>query len=65
MTQTTGEMCMTPTPCPMLLSKGSDNCGHKVMHGQAACWRRYGRVERVRDEGWVSPFEYQPGEPRE
>lgn len=57
------EMCHTPTPCPMLLGK-SGNCGTKVMHGQQACWRRDGRVERVREEGWVSPFEYGENEVR-
>jgi hypothetical protein len=60
----TDKLCHTPTPCPLLLGK-SDNCGHKVMHGQAACWRRDGRVERPREEGWVSPFEYEEGESRE
>jgi hypothetical protein len=46
----TGEMCHTPTPCPMLLGK-SGKCGHQVMHGQEACWRRDGRWEDKPKEG--------------
>jgi hypothetical protein len=37
-------MCHTPTPCPMLLGK-SGKCGHQVVHGRDACWRRDGRWE--------------------
>lgn len=37
--------CHTPTPCPMLLGK-SGKCGHKVLYGPDACWRRDGRPER-------------------
>jgi len=44
------ELCMTPTPCPMLLSKNSTNCGFQVMHGREACWRRDGRWEDLKRE---------------
>ena len=37
--------CHTPTPCPLLLGK-SGKCGHKVLYGPQACWRRDGRPER-------------------
>lgn len=57
------EMCHTPTPCPMW-EKRKGYCGHQVMEGMQACWRRDGRVERKRDEGWVSPFQYAEGEER-
>lgn len=50
--------CHTPTPCPLLLGKGT--CGHQVLYGPQACWRRDGRPERkagLSGEGWKSPFE--------
>ena len=37
--------CHTPTPCPLLLGK-TGKCGHQVLYGPDACWRRDGRPER-------------------
>ena len=37
--------CTKPTPCPMLLLK-TGTCGHQVLYGMQACWRRDGRPER-------------------
>lgn len=40
-------------------------CGHKVLYGPTACWRRDGRPERcagLSGEGWRSPFQYEEGE---
>ena len=48
--------CHTPTPCPLLLGK-SGKCGHAVLYGQDACWRRDGRPERkVGLQNERSPF---------
>ena len=58
--------CHTPTPCPLLLKSGT--CGHQVLYGPEACWRRDGRPERnvgLGGEGWRSPFQYEEGEERE
>ena len=58
--------CHTPTPCPLLLGK-SGKCGHKVLYGPEACWRRDGRPERkagLSGEGWRSPFQYAENEER-
>ena len=47
--------CHTPTRCPLLLGKGT--CGHKVLYGPEACWRRDGRPERCAGlENEKSPF---------
>ena len=57
--------CTKPTPCPLLLRPGT--CGHQVLYGPEACWRRDGRPERkagLSGEGWRSPFEYEEGEER-
>lgn len=57
--------CHTPTPCPLLLGKGT--CGHQVLYGPEACWRRDGRPERkvgLSGEGWMSPFKYAENEER-
>jgi len=57
----TDKLCQTPTPCPMLLGK-SGKCGHQVMHGSEACWRRDGRAQARPWKG--SPFQYADGEAR-
>lgn len=60
--------CTTPTRCQSLLGKDNTGCGHKVLYGPQACWRRDGRLERkagLSGDGWRSPFEYAEGEPRE
>lgn len=34
-------------------------CGHRVLYGKGACWRRDGRPEMpagLSGEGWRSPF---------
>ena len=52
------DLCTTPTPCPLLLKSGK--CGHQVLYGPDACWRRDGRPERcagLSGEGGKSPFE--------
>ena len=47
--------CHTTTPCPLLLKSGK--CGHKVLYGPDACWRRDGRPERKCGlENETSPF---------
>ena len=47
--------CHTPTPCPLLLKSGT--CGHQVLYGPDACWRRDGRPERKAGlEDSKSPF---------
>ncbi len=38
--------CTTPTPCPSLLGK-TGTCGHQVLYGPDACWRRDGRPDQV------------------
>lgn len=51
--------------CP---SNTGKQCGHQVLYGPGACWRRDGRPERkagLNDEGWRSPFAYEDGEVRE
>lgn len=43
--------------CPPYTGK---HCGHAVLYGPGACWRRDGRPERkagLSGEGWRSPFE--------
>lgn len=40
------ELCEKPTRCPSLLGKDNTGCGHKVLYGPTACWRRDGRPER-------------------
>ena len=40
------ELCDKPTRCPSLLGKDNSSCGHKVLYGPQACWRRDGRPER-------------------
>ena len=40
------ELCEKPTRCPSLLGKDNTGCGHKVLCGPQACWRRDGRPER-------------------
>ena len=48
--------CTTPTPCPMLIGK-TGKCGHRVLYGPDACWRRDGRPERkCGEQDSVSPF---------
>lgn len=49
--------------CPLLLGK-SDRCGHKVLYGMKACWRRDGVPNRPCGAGGKSPFAYEPGEPK-
>lgn len=42
-------------------------CGHQVLYGTSACWRRDGRPERkagLSGEGWRSPFQYAENEER-
>lgn len=54
MTQATGEPCTAPTRCPMHTGK---TCGHKVLYGPQACWRRDGMPERkVGLQNEESPF---------
>ena len=49
------DLCMKPTPCPLLLKSGT--CGHQVLYGPQACWRRDGRPERKAGlQNEVSPF---------
>lgn len=51
-------LCLTKPPCPSWTVK---QCGHAVLYGPGACWRRDGRPERCVGldmvEGWRSPFE--------
>ena len=48
--------CMKPAPCPLLLGK-SGKCGHQVLYGPQACWRRDGRPGRKCGlENETSPF---------
>lgn len=50
-------MCDKPTRCQSLLGKDSTGCGHKVLYGPQACWRRDGMPERkVGLQNEVSPF---------
>ena len=56
------ELCEKPTRCPSHTDK---TCGHKVLYGPQACWRRDGRPERkagLSGEGWRSPFQWEEGE---
>ena len=56
--------CTTPKPCPSWTGK---QCGHEVLYGVGACWRRDGRPERkagLSGEGWMSPFQYAENEER-
>lgn len=56
------EMCKKPTPCPSHTGK---TCGHAVLYGPCACWRRDGRPERC--AGLVdepSPLAYAENEER-
>ena len=51
--------------CPSWTGK---HCGHAVLYGTGACWRRDGRPERkagLSGEGWRSPFQYEEWEVRE
>ena len=51
--------------CPSWTGK---QCGHKVLYGPDACWRRDGRPERkagLSGEGWRSELQYEGGEERE
>lgn len=56
-------MCATKPPCPSWTDK---HCGHAVLYGPDACWRRDGRWERCAGldmgAGWRSPFEGGDGE---
>lgn len=56
-------MCLKPTVCPSWTGK---HCGHAVLYGPGACWRRDGRWERCAGldmgAGWRSPFEGGDGE---
>lgn len=48
------------TPCPGCPSYAGKHCGHAVLYGPGACWRRDGRPERkagLSGVGWRSPFE--------
>lgn len=48
--------CNTPTPCPSLLGK-TGKCGHAVLYGVGACWKREGRhVRKVGLQNEESPF---------
>ena len=48
--------CTTPTPCPMLIGK-TGKCGHRVLYGPDACWRRDVRPERkCGEQDSVNPF---------
>ena len=54
------EHVTTCTTCPSALKKDGACCGHRVLYGPTACWRRDGRPERkagLSGEGWRSPFE--------
>lgn len=54
--------------CPSALKKDGAGCGHRVLYGPAACWKRDGRPDRCvgldMGEGWRSPFQYDEGEVR-
>ena len=51
------ELCHKPTLCPSALDKQADRCGHEVLYGESACWRRDGRPERcVGLENSESPY---------
>ena len=59
------DLCHQPTTCPSWTGK---HCGHEVLYGVGACWRRDGRPERpagLSGDGWRSPFQYDEGEERE
>lgn len=46
--------------CPSHTGK---HCGHAVLYGPGACWRRDGRPERkCGEQGMVSPFAGEGGE---
>lgn len=48
------ELCLKPDKCPMWTGKV---CGHKVLYGVGACWRRDGRPERkVGPQNETSPY---------
>ena len=56
------------TSCAKCPSWTGKQCGHKVLYGTDACWRRDGRPERkagLSGEGWRSPFQWEEGEVRE
>lgn len=56
---------MSCAKCPSWTGK---QCGHAVLYGPQACWRRDGRPERkagLSGEGWRSPFRWEEGEVRE
>lgn len=40
---TPSDICLTKPPCPSWTGK---QCGHAVLYGPTACWRRDGRPER-------------------
>ena len=47
-------ICHNPTVCPSWTGK---HCGHQVLYGPGACWRRDGRPEMcVGLENSESPF---------
>ena len=51
------ELCFKPTLCPSALDKAATRCGHKVLYGPTACWRRDGRPDRcVGLQDSESPF---------
>ena len=61
------ELCEKPTRCPSILGKDNTGCGHRVLYGPTACWRRDGRPERkagLSGEGWRIPFQYGENEER-
>ena len=61
-------LCLTPDRCGSLLGE-KENCGHKVLYGPGACWRKFGNPGREIGEahgaGWKSPFRHDEGEVRE
>lgn len=60
--------CEPVTQCKGCPSWTGKHCGHQVLYGPDACWRRDGRPERkagLSGDGRRSPFEYDEGEVRE
>ncbi len=45
------ELCMKPTPCQLLLGKGT--CGHQVLYGPDECWRMDGKAGKEGGAGGV------------
>lgn len=59
------DLCTTPTLCPSAMDKSGTRCGHEVLYGVGACWRRDGPERKAGLQGSESPFQWEEGEVRE